>query len=100
MVAEEYLSELTHAKGQSHCGRYISSELEFRFQPDWLEETYVVDHMYTQFRLGQNSTWAGFSGTQLLRKSGSVCICIFFNGSTAPWGPRPPHFFETSRSHI
>jgi hypothetical protein len=26
---------------------------------------------------------------------------IFFNSSTVPWGPRPPHFFfEASRSHF
>jgi hypothetical protein len=22
------------------------------------------------------------------------CLCFFFNGSTAPWGPRPPQFFR------
>jgi hypothetical protein len=30
----------------------------------------------------------------------SLHVNFFFNGSTAPRGPRPPHFFEALRSHF
>jgi len=37
--------------------RWGSGVLEFGFKLDFLVCAYVIDPIYTQFRLGQNSTW-------------------------------------------
>jgi hypothetical protein len=50
--------------------------LNFKWTPLHIRPTYMVDHMYTQFWLVQNSTCIGPGGTQLLRETGSVCNSI------------------------
>jgi hypothetical protein len=44
--------------GNNICGRSYFSTLEFGFQLDSLVYTTIVDHMYTQFQVVQNSTHA------------------------------------------
>jgi hypothetical protein len=49
--------------------------LDFIWSPCFVN---VDDHMYTQFRFAQNLTGARPTGTQLLSKSGDVCVPGFF----------------------
>ena len=69
-MTEEYCWAITEAAERAHLGRSRYNVLEFGFQLDFLLHTYNVDHMYMQFRCGQNLIYAG---TKLLRASGSVC---------------------------
>jgi hypothetical protein len=48
--------------------------LESGFKLDSLACTYVIDPLYIQSRLAQNSACAVPPGTLLLSKSGSVCL--------------------------
>jgi hypothetical protein len=81
-VAEEDCWAITQAEGRLRCGLSGYSVPEFRFPLNSLAYTYIVDHMYTRLRLAQNSTCAGPSGRQLLRKSGSRNCGIFTGNST------------------
>jgi len=51
------------AVARSCCDRLCSSVLEFAFQLESLVSSHIVDDIYIQFRLKQNSTLAGPSGT-------------------------------------
>jgi len=68
-VAEEYCWVITQAAGRSCCCRLCSCVLDVRFHFDCLAYTDIFIHMYTQFRLAQNSTRAGTCGVWMLCKS-------------------------------
>jgi hypothetical protein len=53
-VAEEYCWAITQAAVKSCCSRLVASVLEFGFELDSLVYAYIVDDVYTEFRLAQN----------------------------------------------
>jgi hypothetical protein len=62
-VAETYCWAMTRAAEQSCCVPSGSRVFEIGFKLDYLVCTYVVDRIYTQFRLAQNSPLIGYSVT-------------------------------------
>jgi hypothetical protein len=58
---EEYYWAITQAAGRSCCGLTGAIVLEFGFEVSSLVDTCIVDHVYTQFRLGQNMSCASLS---------------------------------------
>ena len=93
-LAEEYCWAITHVAGRgearrshsgrsvsgvlrrSHCGRSVSGVFKSGFQlvcSVSYPHTYIVSHIYIQFRLEKKSTCPRPSGTWTLLKSGSVC---------------------------
>jgi hypothetical protein len=73
-VVEEYCRAIKQAAWRSCCGRSGSTVWEFKFQLDSLIlYTYTTDdRVFTQLRLTKNSNCTIPSGTQILRKTGSV----------------------------
>ena len=58
---EDYYWAITQAAGRSCCGLSGAIVLEFGFEVSFLVDTCIVDHVYTQFRLGQNMSCASLS---------------------------------------
>ena len=72
----EYQWAITEAARRQYCSLLASNVLQLVVPVPSLACTYVIDRMYTQFQLVQNSNSAGSSGTQQLRKIGKVYIFI------------------------
>ena len=76
-VTEEYCWAMTQEAGRSCRGRSGSSVMEFGFELDSLVYTYIVDRMYTEFRLAPDlaqcnycvSRWMSVLFIQLYRSA-------------------------------
>jgi hypothetical protein len=63
-VAEEYCQAIAPEQGQSSCGRSDSSVTDFGFHLVSLVQTYIVDHVYNQFRLAPELSESNCAFTQ------------------------------------
>jgi hypothetical protein len=70
---EEYCWAITLGPRRSYYGRSGSSVLDFGFKLACLIYAHTVGHIKAEIKFALNSTCAGESGKELLRKMGNVC---------------------------